>query len=623
MRKRIAVFAGGWGGEYLKEVLSGITEYAFQEDTDVFTFVNFSVQVDDPTVNQAELDFFKLPDISDFDGVILLANSFNSQDELQYLHDAVLASNIPAISVEYEQEGIPCITTDNYSGMYDLTSHIIKEHTAQSIVFIGGPENHAECQIRLNALLDAAKDNSIEIPKENIIYADWGKVLIPPIADEWINAHNGELPDAFVCANDIMALALCDHLRNLRKSVPEDVIVTGYDYISPARTYTPTLTSVSHEWRPMGKRAFINLKKLMDNESIDKKITLDTRFMVGGSCGCKTNGKTLDRHSFSMSTSKMDPILVDSHFRHFYSAVKNSDTPQKIRDNFSYLFEREYTMEGKDFALYLNPDSFGFDATKEYTCVCNLENGKPLPLSEVSLKEALFNKANRSAFPGIYIFISLCTGPENYGFAMHNGIVNVSNDNQFYIWSRHMIQSLEQFQSNITIANLYKKMQILSVTDPLTGVYNRAGCESISYPMLIENAHNGKDGVIMLVDVDKMKIINDKYGHACGDQALKIIASTLTDSLPSDFIVSRFGGDEFFVAGVLPATYESFDTVIENMEENLAKKVSESDISFNLSMSVGYAKVTPSSTADIEKAIVIADNDMYERKKKHHQKMGY
>ena len=85
MKGKIAVFANGWGTEYLREVVTGVSEVAEPLGYDVFCFINFSVMQDINKNNQGELNIYKLPDLSDFDGVILLANSFNTKEEEIYL----------------------------------------------------------------------------------------------------------------------------------------------------------------------------------------------------------------------------------------------------------------------------------------------------------------------------------------------------------------------------------------------------------------------------------------------------------------------------------------------------------------------------------------------------------
>ena len=72
MRRKVAVFSGGWTGEFLQDALAGAIELACEQDIDIFSFVNFTIRGDVSTVNDGETNLFRLPDISDFDGVFLM-----------------------------------------------------------------------------------------------------------------------------------------------------------------------------------------------------------------------------------------------------------------------------------------------------------------------------------------------------------------------------------------------------------------------------------------------------------------------------------------------------------------------------------------------------------------------
>ena len=174
---------------------------------------------------------------------------------------------------------------------------------------------------------------------------------------------------------------------------------------------------------------------------------------------------------------------------------------------------------------------------------------------------------------------------------------------------------------NITISDLTRKLTQLSVTDVLTGVYNRAGCEEIAYPILEEWRARGGNGVIMLVDIDKMKWINDIHGHANGDLALRTVAAVLKSGLPEDFIVSRFGGDEFFVGGRLRGPNMNLKELRESLENNLLTEIKKRGIDFPLTISIGSVVISPEKELDIEKYLQLADEDMYEIKSAHHKQM--
>jgi diguanylate cyclase (GGDEF)-like protein len=89
------------------------------------------------------------------------------------------------------------------------------------------------------------------------------------------------------------------------------------------------------------------------------------------------------------------------------------------------------------------------------------------------------------------------------------------------------------------------ELEALSQTDPLTGLANRRGFE-LSFVQAVELANrHDETGVVILIDMDYFKAINDSYGHDAGDAALCHTARTLQNGLRSTDVLARIGGDEF------------------------------------------------------------------------------
>lgn len=92
---------------------------------------------------------------------------------------------------------------------------------------------------------------------------------------------------------------------------------------------------------------------------------------------------------------------------------------------------------------------------------------------------------------------------------------------------------------------LTEQLQHSLHTDRLTGLTSRD-----AFFDLVDR-HNGLPGIVMMIDIDRFKDVNDRYGHLSGDQVLQAVAGLLTAQFPKPSIVGRFGGDEFVV--FLPA----------------------------------------------------------------------
>lgn len=129
-------------------------------------------------------------------------------------------------------------------------------------------------------------------------------------------------------------------------------------------------------------------------------------------------------------------------------------------------------------------------------------------------------------------------------------------------------------ESTREINYLRKNLQQVTVEaqrDFLTGVFNRKSFERLIDEQMLLAKENDTDLCLLMIDVDHFKIFNDKFGHLLGDEVLKIVARTLTDTLKGRDVVARFGGEEFIV--FLPETpIEGAMRVAEMIRSGIADK---------------------------------------------------
>lgn len=152
---------------------------------------------------------------------------------------------------------------------------------------------------------------------------------------------------------------------------------------------------------------------------------------------------------------------------------------------------------------------------------------------------------------------------------------------------------------------LEQELYYQSTHDALTDIYNRGYFERmLHYYNEIENVSIG----MILCDVDKLKFVNDTYGHKRGDQLIQAVAKLLTDFFPDTTIISRVGGDEFVV--ILPKTSrEQVDFLCEQLRKKINHSPVEND-EIHLQMSVGKA-FRDQSFNEMENVYIEADKSMY------------
>ncbi|MCG7596577.1 diguanylate cyclase [Mycobacterium sp. PSTR-4-N] len=147
-----------------------------------------------------------------------------------------------------------------------------------------------------------------------------------------------------------------------------------------------------------------------------------------------------------------------------------------------------------------------------------------------------------------------------------------------------------------------------SLTDPLTELTNRRGL-SVAMKQLNERAPAGADLCALLIDVDGFKAVNDTLGHAVGDEVLIRIARRIRQSVRSDAVVVRWGGEEFLVVDRIPAAQAG--TVAERVRAAVAAPAQPT-----VTASIGVAATTASGATgtDLIDVISSADAAMYEAK---------
>ena len=152
--------------------------------------------------------------------------------------------------------------------------------------------------------------------------------------------------------------------------------------------------------------------------------------------------------------------------------------------------------------------------------------------------------------------------------------------------------------------------------DPLTQTNNR----NQMYKFLIKKMRNEEIGMslfLLMVDVDKLRAINDAFGHTEGDRALIRVASAIKDACQGPrgrMFVSRYGGDEFVI--VAEMAYRAEATYLAEQIKNNLRRLSDIDgAAYDITVSIGIAQYDYKAPVSLQAFIARADSDLYQNKK--------
>lgn len=191
----------------------------------------------------------------------------------------------------------------------------------------------------------------------------------------------------------------------------------------------------------------------------------------------------------------------------------------------------------------------------------------------------------------------------------------------------NQIESLKALARQVTLklelrrmSNLLQKanddLQNLSLTDELTGLYNRRGfnLHAEQQLKLFRSRKTDRGLWIMMADLDKLKAINDEFGHQEGSFAITKTSEILRKTFRASDIIARFGGDEFVI--LIVNTLDEVKTVIaERLEKHLAEYNIVNHKHYQLSISYGLIPIAFKATDSLEEMIRKADEAMYDHKR--------
>lgn len=177
-------------------------------------------------------------------------------------------------------------------------------------------------------------------------------------------------------------------------------------------------------------------------------------------------------------------------------------------------------------------------------------------------------------------------------------------------WERDRLQ-LKHFAAELAVSN--RKLEHFAHTDLLTGLQNRrAGMHALSKAWSAAN-RSGQTMTGMMIDIDRFKSVNDRYGHAVGDLVLKEVAAAIRDSARKDDSICRMGGEEFFVVchnSDLKSTFHAAERMRLKVK---SLRIKAGDTEIQISISVGVACKEP-DMQEADTLVNAADQALYAAK---------
>ena len=462
-RKRIAILVGQADEGYQDRFIRGFLDLAHKEDFDVFTFSMYFKYQGTPERERGDSNIFNLVNYSMFDALVLMKDTIQTTGVIDRLEKEIHDSfDGPVISIEKESEYFPSVCTDGYTSVVSVITHLIEAHGYRDIAFITGKKWHPHSQLRLKAFLDTMESHGLKVPDEHVMYGDFnyksGGVCVEQLLD------TGSLPEAIACANDQMAIGVCEELTARGYRIPEDIAVVGFDSVYEGRTSPCTLTSTMLAAKDCGEYAFRFLSAALRGETIPAFDAKD-EVLIGKSCGC-TEGTTISESAlrdrwatddseegyYSIFNTFSDNLLKQDSLTDFLGLIYESSYQLKGATDFHICLQRSVTDYEKVGSTHLENNGYEAKMIHALKYYAN-GNGGRVTLSDLfDTKKLLPDLDEEREEPASYFITPIFFEDECFGYAVVDyGNQSCTYGALFRDWMKDISRGFEGLRRNLVL----------------------------------------------------------------------------------------------------------------------------------------------------------------------------
>ncbi len=551
-RKTIGIICEAVDLEFPKQVCQGVIEETEKLGYNVAVFSIFGKYGYNEDFFAGDSHLLHLPPYEDFAGIILLLDTMQDPNMREYVIEQVRTRcTCPIVSLREALISANNLLVDNTTCMESIIRHFIEVHKFTNLCFLTGPEDRWYAVERLNCFQRIMREYQLPVTEHQTFYGDFWYNMSEEACDWFL--QDGRKPDAIICANDHMALAISSELIKRGYAIPRDICVSGYDGLTDTSQFSPSITTAQIKFHDMGAKAAQIIHEKQDCPSKVDNYYFGTDMIVRESCGClqvSDQEVIISRRDYYEAMQSQHGRQIQ--FNYFSTYLNDNNDSDKMFDQIEqYIFCLE---NYKDYAICFCEDLAHAEDFSDYTDVMELQvgfrNEKKLDTPPVKFsRNELLPAIVTSDEPQVWYFNSLHSERKIYGYEAVQFHSVGSTANIYFDWNMIINNKIHIGLEHQKTQQLINELQYMYDRDYLTGLYNRRGLDNHTRHLFNQSRENHTPIFIAIVDMDGMKIINDTYGHIEGDFALCKVTEAFRACCDNRFIISRTGGDEFSLIG--------------------------------------------------------------------------
>lgn len=551
-----------------------------------------------------------------------------------YLPVLDMFPNTPVILLSCEEDGYPCVMYDNAMGVEEGLTRLICERGFTKIGMVSGDIDNTDVQERFAAYKNTLERYDIPFDESRVVaggYCEMDKIRI----GKWYDEHRDL--EAIFCVNDTITELLYEALKERNVVIGKDIAIFGFDDIEGAAHMNPPLATVRADASLLGSYGIREAHSILNNMAQKipapaKRSVVPTTYLHRESASgvhaeaatesisalqyYKSRYEKMIDMNHKMNIVNRDMLMFGNDSTESYTALIHALSMEEIPSCYLYFLYRP--LENLDPATWSRPANIYLHSYRNGSEITELPRTK----QRLSLDE-MFNHSHLPAERKTYILIDIYSREQQYGVFMcelpyeyfHYAemicyqISTAVKITSLFDTQKTLMDDKESMVRKLQQENL--KLDNISNTDVLTGIYNRRGFLTRLEHALTSKELQDKKALIFYIDLNYLKQINDGFSHEDGDFSIKLCAKALCSVLGEEALVGRIGGDEFVAFLITNISADYYYSKIKNYFAEFNRAGSKP---YELSASVGIYPFDIHAGLAVDNLLEQADNLLYEDK---------
>lgn len=584
----------------------------------LYVLTSYGIYTKMSLYDNGEIAIYELLEKYHFDGCILEGNLIGNQQVLKGMAQLLKKQEIPFVSMNFETPDNPSLYTNSYEAAKELLKHLIEVHNCSKINVVVDKEKDILSMQILKAYQETLEDYGLSVEEKRIVYqtisVEGGRELYQIFQEK-----KADDAQAVVCLHDICSIGFCLELEKQGYHVPEDILLCSLNRSTNSMIFRPDITGADRQDKEMAQKACYLLWDKMQGKQVPLETSIEAKIYYGQSCGCEnTQSSQITMQYQELILSKVEAANQIRQMMQYNDAMEEVSSLEELGENIKNMFEGIHCRE---FLCCLNQEDLRYimdeEKKKDTTEKSNFDNTMLVISGATDRTGNLFNQS----FPlsqlipftekagDFFLFLPIHHREHVYGYMVFvNEYLPIRLYN-YRICHESIGSSIENLHRQMILKSSIKELNELHMRDALTGLYNRFALKYFQ-----EKYFNSEYYIVVMIDMDGLKVINDKFGHLAGNHAICIVADAIRESVYKEDLVIRYGGDEFFVLSNLgDASYWELKKI--QLNEKLEDYAKQEKLPYYLGVSMGYAISNKEQALPFEEYCERADKAMYEHKR--------